>query len=103
MTAVNYEIWLARDDGTRLQLLDTAVHLTYTRVVNNVGHFRLALPANVDRKLLVKDRRINIWRKPEGGILQLAFVGLIRRVVTTTDSQGRTTRTVSGYDLTGLL
>lgn len=106
MTSQNgtqYEIWLARDDGTRLAILDQTGGFSYTLVVNNVGYFTLTLPGTFDRTLLKKDRRVLFWRKPPGGALKLPFVGLIRRVRTSTDSRGLTTRRVSGYDLTGLL
>lgn len=99
----DYEIWLSRDDGIRLKLLDNVVGFAYTQVVNNVGGFSLTLPGDFDHSLLVYDRRVSIWRKPPGGAMGLAFVGLIRRIRTRTDARGLTTYTVSGYDLNGLL
>lgn len=98
-----YEVWLLRDDGTPLALLDNVGPFSYTLVVNNVGHFSVTLPSGIDTRLIAKDRRIRIWRKPDDGAMRLAFEGLIRRTKVTTSALGLTTRTVSGYDLTGLL
>jgi hypothetical protein len=103
MSGTAHEIWLARDSGERLAILDGVVRFSYTRVVNNSGHFSLTLTGAFDKTLLAKDRRVLFWRKPAGGAMSLAFVGLIRRVRTSTNGAGLTVRTVSGHDLTGLL
>lgn len=95
-----YEIWLSRDDGTRLAVLDTVGAFSFTRVVNNVGAFHLTLPSGFNKELLKKDNRVLIWRKPVGGAMYLAFVGLTRSV----RAKGSVVvRTISGLCLNDLL
>lgn len=95
-------VWLYRDDGTRLARL-SPISFTWTHAQNTVGHFSLSLPGGFDRSLLDYDRRIGIWRKPEGGAQYLEFAGLVRRIQTRTDVRGLTTFNVSGCDLNGFL
>jgi hypothetical protein len=98
-----YQLWLLRDDGTRLKRLGNVISFSYTRVVNNVGHFAIVLPGDFDRSLLAYDRRVAIYRKPPGGAMSLVFVGLIRGRRKLTDAGGNSRRTIRGYDLNGLL
>jgi hypothetical protein len=115
-----YEIWILRDDGTRLGVLDSVSGFTFTHVVNNTGHFRVevVIPATVpglaagrfatgapaiQQSWFAKDRRILFWRKPATGAMRLAFVGIIRRLRQSRDARGLHTFRVSGHDLTGLL
>lgn len=97
-----FEIWLARDDGQRIQILDLAGPFSYTLSLNNVGNFNLSLPLSFPKDLIAKDRRILFWRKPDGGQLRLDFVGLIRKV-TTTAPGGFIRRVVAGPDANDLL
>lgn len=94
-----YEIWLARDDGTRLALVDTVGHFSYTRTVNNWGRFSLTLPVGFDRTLLAYDNRVLIWRQPVGGAKYLDFEGLIRYRETRQDRNGNLVRTIQGASL----
>jgi hypothetical protein len=116
----DWEIWVLRDDGTRLGILDTVSNFTWTLVVNNTGHFRVevVIPPSVpglaagrfatgapaiQASWFAKDRRILFWRKPATGAMKLAFVGIIRRLRQSRDARGLHTFRVSGHDLTGLL
>lgn len=98
-----FEIWLARDDGTRLAILDQAGPFTYTHALNSLGAFSVPLPVNFDKTLLAKDRRLYFWRKPVGGALKLDFQGFLRRIETSTDRAGSTTREIKGPGLNYLL
>ena len=98
----DYENWLARDTGDRLQALDQCGPFSYTLALNNLGHFSLALPAGFPRDLLDYDRRVLFWRKPPGGQLRLDFVGLIR-LMTTDAPGGFIRRVVEGSDGNELL
>lgn len=97
-----YELWLARDDGTRLAVLDNVGPFSFTSVLNNVGHFAITLPENFDRSLIAVDRRVLIWRRPVGGAMYLAFEGLIV-IPDDDDSSGNMQRTIEGVDLNDLL
>lgn len=98
-----FEIWLARDDGTRLAILDLAGGFTYTWAANNRGFFSITLPVGFDRTLLAKDRRVYFWRKPVGGALKIDFEGFIRIIETGTDGAGNIRRRIQGYGLNYLL
>lgn len=98
----DYEPWLARDTGDRLQCLDLCGPFSYTLALNNVGSFSVTLPANFPKELIAKDRRVLFWRKPPGGALRLDFVGLIRTVETDAPG-GFIRRTVGGGDGNELL
>jgi hypothetical protein len=99
----DYQIWLARDDGTRLKLLDTVGPFEFTQVVNNVGYFKIHAPQNIDPLLLKTDRRINIWRKPPGGAGKLAFSGLLVDPVTAANKAGNVTKILQGPCLNDML
>lgn len=129
----DYQIYILKDDGTRLasfkrgpggrqgpldnsgfnvpiggQITEQAtanqvVSFSYTEVLNNIGRFSLKLPGSFDRRILRKDNRVVIWRKPPGGARKLAFMGFIRKPATRTDANGNTTREAAGYDLNYLL
>lgn len=98
-----FEIWLARDDGTRLATLDLAGGFTYTWAINSEGFFSATLPIEFDRSLLAIGRRVYFWRKPVGGRLNIDFEGFVRRITTSTDSGGNTRRRIQGYGLNYLL
>jgi len=84
----NYEIFLSRDDGTRLALLDTVGSFDYSIVLHGIGVCTLTLPDTFDRTLLAADRRIEVWRQPEDGALALERVYLVRRLTDTSDRNG---------------
>lgn len=98
-----FEIWLALDNGQRLVIVDQAGPFSYTWAANNDGYFSIPLPVGFDKSLLIKDRRIYIWRKPVGGALALDFEGFLRRIVTSTDANGNTSRLIEGPGLNYLL
>jgi hypothetical protein len=74
-----YELWLTSDTGRRIQLIDDATHLVYSRKANDIGWLRIQLPATFDDKLLKPDRMIQVWRQPAGGTLALWRPYFIRR------------------------
>ncbi len=94
----SYEFWLDRDGGTRLRLLDSVVSFEYALVVHDVSVLTLTLPGSFDKALLEPDRRIEVWRAPEGGSLQLERVFLLRRRLDKTDEHGKRTIAVTAYD-----
>ena len=59
---MKYEIWLSRDDGTRLALLDNVSQFEYAISLHQVGACVVHLPGTFDKTLLAADRRIEIWR-----------------------------------------
>lgn len=97
-----FEVWLAADTGDRLQSLDLIGPFSYTLALNNVGRFRLTLPANFPKDLLAYDRRVIFWRKPPGGQLTLDFIGFIR-YTRTEAPRGFIRRVVEGVDGNDLL
>lgn len=99
----SYQLWLSRDDGTRLKKLDTIESFSYTRALNFPGAFQVTLPPDFDRTLIAEDRRILVWRKPPGGARSLDFCGLIRGWNYSAGADGRVQRVVRGRDLTYLL
>jgi hypothetical protein len=100
---VSYEIWLSRDDGTRLALLDSLIGFEYAISLHQIGACVLRLPGTFNKALLAPDRRIEIWRAPAGGSLALERVYLVRRIVDDTDAAGVRTLTVTGVDGNDLL
>lgn len=73
----NYALRLLRDDGTRLKTLDTVGAFEYTLVANDIGHFRIELPWDIDQTLIDFHRRVAFWRKPYNGSQYLDAMGLI--------------------------
>jgi hypothetical protein len=100
---MRYEIWLSRDDGTRLALLDAVGGFEYAIALHQVGACVLQLPGTFAKALLAPDRRIEIWRAPDGGALALERVYLVRRIVDSTDADGVRTLTITGVDGNDLL
>jgi hypothetical protein len=99
----SWQIELARDDGTRLKIIDTIGPFQMTSVANNIGNFSLVLPADFDKTLIARDRRILFWRRPAGGSMYLEFEGLIRKITTQADESGNITRLLGGPSLEYLL
>lgn len=88
-----YAIWLRRDDGIALQLIDKVEWFEYSKVANDVGACTLVLPGNFDISMLAPDRRIEIWR--DGGLENVYFLRYIRDV---TEENGRRRFEIMGYD-----
>lgn len=93
-----YEIWLARDDGTRIGYVDSYESLEYTIVANDVGACKLVLPGTVDRTLYAVDRRLEVWRQPDGGALAQESFFFIRHLRDLTDGNGVRRLEVNGVD-----
>lgn len=93
-----YEIWLSRDTGARLALLDTIQKFDYAIVTHDIGACVLVLDGSFDTSLLVVDNRIEVWRAPEGGSLLLERVYMIRQRQRKTDSSGKTSIIVTALD-----
>lgn len=74
----NYEFWLTNEMGTPLEPLSRILSFSCTRVVNNVGSFRMRLPADYDETKIKLDRMIQVWRAPTGGRLSLYRTYFIR-------------------------
>lgn len=98
-----FEIWLSRDDGTRLMLLDQVVAFEYAISLHQIGACVLELPGSFAKTFLGIDNRLEIWRAPADGVLRLERVYLIRRVVDRTDQDGVRTLVVMGVDGNHLL
>jgi len=88
-----HELWLARDDGTRLALIDTVVSFAYSIVVHDVGVCSLVLPGSYDAELMQPDRRIDVLRD---GVLQRVY--LVRRRIDQVDRRGIRSLKVVAYD-----
>src|SRR3989304_8291466 len=90
-----YEVWIHQDNGTRIQLIDGFIALSWAHVINDRGRFSLALDARYD-SMLDTDRRVSIWRKPVGGAMYREFYGLMRTFRYATDDNNKELMTVSG-------
>ncbi len=88
-----HELWLCRDDGSRLALVETRVSLEYTLVMHDVGVLVLVLPGNTDETLYQPDRRLAVWRNG-----QLMRVYMIRRRIDATNAKGVRSLKVVAYD-----
>ena len=99
----NYQIWLAQADTTRIkQLLPSRIE--YVHVVGGVGEFVIVLPT-LDTEAIkdLPDRRIEIMRRPLGGLPRREFYGFIQAIDTRIDGGGKTELVLSGYDANGIL
>lgn len=101
---VAHEIWLARDNGTRLTILDRVERFEWTRAINNIGRCTITLPGDFDRSLLKIDNQIQIQRAPSPtSILRLEDSYFIRRPIVTTNESGLTRIQVHGVSPIELL
>jgi hypothetical protein len=99
-----YQIFLKRDTGERIALLDPdTLSFAYTNVVNGLGPFSLHLPASFDRDLIARNRRVEFWRKPPGGSFRRDYVGLITRHFRSQARGGNIVREIGGSSLNVLL
>lgn len=92
-----HEVYLDRDDGTRLALLDQFESLEYALVVNDIGACTIVLPGSF-ASLVAPDRRIEVWRAPESGKLAMQRVYFTRKIKDQTDRDGNRWLIVTGYD-----
>lgn len=74
----SYEVWLDDDRGRRLALLDGLSSLEVVKTVNAAGYFQIVI-GGLAEGMLARDRMIEVWRKPQGGNLELYFAGFLRR------------------------
>ncbi len=95
---MSHEIYLCDPFGNRLVLLDTLLSLRYSRVVNGVGAFSIALPEDFDSGLARLDGRVELWRAR-----QLQMIGFVRHPRWETDANGLTKFVLAGVDLNDLL
>lgn len=83
--AGKYELWLTTDTGLPFAdtsgktILTTFTHLEASRVANDIGRMFVSLPPSFDTRLIVKDRMIQVWRKPPNGTRSLFNVYFINK------------------------
>jgi hypothetical protein len=100
-----YEIWLADDEGNRLENLNQFTNLEYVIAIGETGWFNLELPYDADLLAMDStkpDRQIHIMRAPDGGSLALEQAYFIERWAFPT-SNGLTTCKLAGSGLNKLL
>jgi hypothetical protein len=102
--ATSYELWLADPKGNRIAYLDTWDTLSWTRVKNGVGQFSLSFGFDQFSRDLWwgLDRRLEVWRQPEGGTLQLIRIFFLRYLRQQTRGDRRTI-IIGGPDCNTLL
>ena len=98
-----FEVWLTEDNGSRFQLLDNFISVSYTRVLNSVGRLTLVMPSDFDIRIAKIDRKIEVWRKPATGVQSLENAFFIRRPLTRTKADGVTNFRLHAPDLIELL
>lgn len=100
---ISYELILADQLGKDIATLDLFESLEWSRRVNGVGAFTAVFARdNFDRDLFDKDRRLQIWRKPDDSDPQLLMVGFLRRL-RRRSSGGKRIVIISGPDSNYLL
>lgn len=98
-----YEVWLARDTGERMALLDDVRSIDYIEAINEPGRFVLVLNREIEERLLARDRRVTIYRQPAGGAMRRAWAGLLTWWQWADDERGLTRTALAGFGLTALL
>jgi hypothetical protein len=98
-----HEIWLCRDDGTRLKNISRADSFGYVRTLNTPGRFNISLPSDFNTELLKPDFRMEFWYKPPDGQLFLDFLGFIDGINYSRNNRGLKAIRVRGHDPIGLL
>jgi len=74
-----YEVWMDDSRGNRQHLLTTWQELTWARRLNAVGAFTLKFAAGeFPRAWFALDNRVEVWRRPAEGVLDLLLVGFCR-------------------------
>jgi hypothetical protein len=77
--ATLYEIWVGDDAGNRIALVDNFENLVWGRALGTTGSFALRFAADqFSRSLFGLNRRVEIWRQPEGGQMYVVTIGFMR-------------------------
>lgn len=87
-----YEIWYADEMGNRLELMDDALGFEYVLVDGDVGWLNVNMP-HINGRLHTRpliDQRIQIYRAPDYGKLELVATGFLRKWGTMMDAGGAT-------------
>lgn len=76
-----YKYWLTTQEGQRIypNVLDEYLRVVATKEVNRIGNVEVLLPPIVKPEFFTPDMMIQIWRAPEGSVLQLWNIYLIRK------------------------
>jgi hypothetical protein len=98
-----HEVWLTRDDSTRLSIIEDVVSFSWNRVVNGISRCSVVFQDSFDKSMLAEDRRLEIWRAPVDGILRLENVYFIRHVISQTSGIGKNQTTAYGVGPNELL
>ncbi|MDO8683913.1 MAG: hypothetical protein Q7N50_10580, partial [Armatimonadota bacterium] len=98
-----FEIQLRRDDGQQIGIIDRFSLLQYALLTNDISACRIDLPGDFDKTLLAADRRLDIWRQPDGGSLSREGIWFIRKIKDSTDANGERNIKVTGYSPNYLL
>ena len=95
---------MSDQNGVRIALLEGWNTFQWLRVSNEVGQFAMEFPREkFDRDLLWGlDRRVEVWRQPVGGTLQLLRVYFARYLLQADSGESRTI-TIKGPDANDLL
>jgi len=100
----SYEVWLRRDDGTALALLEKFTRLQYNLLTNDVSACQIDLPEGAfDKTFFTPDRRLEVWRQATGGAKVREGIWFIRKLKDWTDANGARTLEVTGYSPNFLL
>ena len=98
-----HRILLLTHDGESLQVVEEFQDLEYTRTLNEIGWFKMTVPAEFSPSLLQPDMLFEFWRKPEGGIEKLMMVGFLRKWKYFETSRGLDRLRLAGPDQMDLL
>lgn len=103
--SARYEIWLSKDDGTRLAYVDQLLSLEYSRVVHNVGTFSLILPKQaMDPALFREGYKVEILRASDAAsALRYEMVGIITGRTKYIGPNGENLLKISGVDGNSIL
>jgi hypothetical protein len=101
MPQATYSVWFYDPNNTRLEVITKFVSLNYSRSVNVPGSMTLVMPsAGFNKQLLVRDARLEIWRKISNReYLETNTQWLVRKWITNDDAQTITIRAESGLEL----
>lgn len=98
-----HRILLLTHDGEPLQVVEEFQNLEYTRTLNEIGWFKMIVPAEFPPAFVKPDMLFEIWRKPEGGIEQLMMVGFLRKWKYFETARGQERLRLAGPDQMDLL
>lgn len=92
-TTPSYEIRYATPGGVYITVIDEYISLTYTLVLGDIGELVLVLPATYDKRTLLPDGKIEVWRRVGLGALRLEgdTVWFIRGIKTIVSEDGMKT------------